>query len=66
MSEWRWVGLEVAGAIHDRQLAEHGGRDGVVNPGAIDSALARARNLAAHGVVARVFLAANGWRVAFD
>ena len=31
-------------AVHERQLAEHGGLDGVRDPGAVDSALARPRN----------------------
>ena len=33
---------------HDRQVAEHGGADGIRDPEAIDSALARTVNLAAH------------------
>ena len=36
-------------AIHDRQLAEHGGADGIRDGGAIKSALARPANLAAYG-----------------
>ena len=35
-------------AIHDRQLAEHGGPDGIRDQGAIESALARPRDLAAY------------------
>ena len=46
---WRWVGLDVVLAIHDRQLAEHGGLDGVRDPGMIESALARPVNLAGYG-----------------
>ena len=46
---WRWVGLQVALAIHDRQLAEHGGADGIRDIGAVESALARPANLAAYG-----------------
>ena len=46
---WRWVGLDVVLAIHDRQLAEHGGLDGVRDPGMIESALARPVNLAEYG-----------------
>ena len=46
---WRWVAVDVVLAVHDRQLAEHGGADGIRDTGAIDSALARARNLAAYG-----------------
>ncbi len=46
---WRWVGLQVVLAIHDRQLAEHGGADGIRDIGAVESALARPANLAAYG-----------------
>jgi len=96
MTEWRWIGAEVLFAIHDRQIAEHGGLDGVRDRGAVESALARPQNLAAyeesdaaalaaayafglarnHGfadgnkrtawVVARLFLADNGYHLSFD
>jgi len=36
-------------AIHDRQLAEHGGAPGIRDKGLLQSALARPENLAAHG-----------------
>jgi len=49
MSDWRWVAADVVLAIHDRQIAEHGGRDGVGDVGAVLSALARAQNKAAYG-----------------
>lgn len=49
MSRWRWVAPDVVYAIHDRQLSEHGGLDGIRDPGTLDSALARPRNLAAYG-----------------
>jgi death on curing protein len=49
MSDWRWVAADVLLAIHDRQIAEHGGLDGVRDVGAVLSALARARNKAAYG-----------------
>ena len=48
-ASWRWVGLNVVLAIHDRQLAEHGGADGIRDLGAVESALARPVNLAAYG-----------------
>ena len=48
-SQWRWVGVNVVLAIHDRQLAEHGGADGIRDRNAIESALARPLNLAAYG-----------------
>jgi death-on-curing protein len=37
-------------AIHDRQLAEHGGIAGVRDDGLLDSALARPQNKRAYGV----------------
>ncbi|MBK1664068.1 type II toxin-antitoxin system death-on-curing family toxin [Rhodospirillum rubrum] len=45
---WRWVGLKTVYAVHDRQLAEHGGLDGLRDQGAVESALARPRNRAAY------------------
>lgn len=43
-----WIAREVVLAIHDEQLAEHGGRPGVRDMGALESALARPRNLLAY------------------
>ena len=95
MNSWRWVDRDVVYALHDRQLAEHGGPDGVRDAVAVDSALARPQHLASyeqpdaadlaaayafglarnHGfvdgnkrtawIVARLFLADNGLRLAF-
>lgn len=48
-TEPRWVGAQVALAIHDRQLAEHGGPAGVRDAGAFESALARPVNRWAYG-----------------
>ena len=45
MDEPAWVKAEVARAIHKRQLAEHGGIDGVRDEGMLSSALARPRQL---------------------
>lgn len=39
-----WVRQSVALAVHDRQLAEHGGGTGVRDVGGLESALARPRN----------------------
>ncbi len=44
-----WISKEVVQAVHRRQLAEHGGLDGVRDEGMLDSALARPRNLHAYG-----------------
>jgi len=43
-----WVLDEVVLAVHDEQLAEHGGLSGVRDHGAVESALARPRNLVAY------------------
>lgn len=48
MTEWTWISAAVAAAVHDRQLAEHGGPAGLRNLGGLESALARAENLAAY------------------
>ena len=45
----KFLDREVVLAIHDRQLAEHGGLAGVRDPGLLDSALARPRNRQAYG-----------------
>jgi death-on-curing protein len=49
MTGWTWVDAGVALAIHDEQLAEHGGASGVRDAGAFESAMARSVNLAAYG-----------------
>lgn len=40
-----WVELEEVLAIHDRQIAEHGGRSGIRDRGLLESALQRPKNL---------------------
>jgi death-on-curing protein len=47
--EPRWLDAEVALAVHDRQLSEHGGGTGVRDAGLLDSALARPINVWAYG-----------------
>ena len=44
-----WIETELALAIHDRQLAEHGGPIGVRDASALESALGRPRNQWAYG-----------------
>ena len=48
MKEFVWVLDDVVLAVHDEQLAVHGGLPGVRDRGAVESALARPRNLAAY------------------
>jgi len=43
-----WILDEIVLAVHDEQLAEHGGLTGIRDPGAVKSALARPRNLASY------------------
>ncbi len=49
MSAWVWIERTVMLAVHDEQLAEHGGAVGLRDEGLFDSALARPQNLAAYG-----------------
>ena len=44
-----WIGKPLALAIHNRQLAEHGGATGVRDEALLDSALARPQQLHAYG-----------------
>jgi death on curing protein len=53
-----WLELAIAMAVHDRQLAEHGGLSGVRDSGALESALARPRNQWEYGTDDRYALAA--------
>lgn len=46
---YTWVDSGVVLAIHEEQLAEHGGADGVRDMGLLESALARPQNLLAYG-----------------
>ena len=46
---WIWLRADVLRAVHDEQLAEHGGAPGTRDEGLFESALARAQNLAAYG-----------------
>ena len=39
----RWIRYDVVLAVHEAQIAEHGGSTGVRDPGLLESALARAK-----------------------
>ena len=58
-AEWRWVEKDVVLAIHDEQLAEHGGMKGLRDESLLLSALARPQNLAAYGTPGVADLAAS-------
>ena len=46
---WVWLRLDVLLAVHEEQLVEHGGPNGVRDQGLLESALARPQQLAAYG-----------------
>ena len=46
---WIWLDRRVMLAVHEEQLAEHGGASGIRDEGLFDSALSRPLNLAAYG-----------------
>jgi death-on-curing protein len=48
MNEPKWVPLAVVMAIHEAQLAQHGGGVGVRDQGLLESALARPRQIHAY------------------
>jgi death-on-curing protein len=49
MKEIVWVLKETVVAVHSRQIAEHGGSNGVRDKGLLLSALARPQNLLSYG-----------------
>jgi death-on-curing protein len=48
-ARWVWIDQQVVLAIHDEQLAEHGGRPGIRDMGLLESALAQPRRRSASG-----------------
>lgn len=63
--DWIWIVTAVATAAHAEQLAEHGGGEGVRDPGLLESAMARPQNLAAYGEPdAADLAAAYGYEIA--
>lgn len=50
MSGWVWLQPDVLLAIHEAQLAEHGGAAGVRNKGLFESAAAKPQHLDAYGL----------------
>ncbi len=59
MDEPVWVGLGTILAVHDEQLAEHGGQAGVRDAGLLEAALARPRQRFAYGSASLPELAAS-------
>ena len=48
-AHWTWIREDAILAVHEEQLAEHGGGSGIRDLGLLQSALARPRNLVAYG-----------------
>lgn len=59
MTKWVWVSANGALAAHRMQLVDHGGADGVRDPGAFESAMSRPRNLAVYSSPDAADLAAS-------
>lgn len=59
MTDWIWIEIRDVIAIHEAQLTEHGGADGVRDMGALESAMARPQNRAAYGETKIAVLAAS-------
>ena len=65
MNQWVWIEESVVWAVHEAQLAEHGGSAGVRDSGLLQSALARPLNLLAYGEAdAPTLAAAYGFGIA--
>lgn len=56
---WQWLDPAVLLAVHDEQLAEHGGATGTRDMGLFESALAKPKNLAHYGSPDAAELAAS-------
>ncbi len=55
MKQPEWIAYDVVLAIHEAQLAEHGGSNGIRDVGLLESALARPRNLFAYSEEATLY-----------
>lgn len=49
MTGWEWLDKAIILAVHDRQISEHGGGQGIRDEGLLESALNRPVNLAGYG-----------------
>ena len=58
MTAWKWINRAVLIAVHDMQLAEHGGGAGLRDNNLLESAMAKPQNLAAYGAPDAAALAA--------
>jgi death-on-curing protein len=65
VSAWIWLNASVLRAVHEEQLAEHGGSGGVRDITLFESALGRPLDLEAYGKPdAAALAAAYGWGLA--
>lgn len=58
---WRWILRPTVLAVHDAQIAAHGGLSGLRDLGLLESALARPQNLLAHVPEADAFALAAAY-----
>lgn len=49
MTVWQWLDKPIILSVHDQQIAEHGGGQGIRDEGLLESALNRPINLASYG-----------------
>ncbi len=62
---WTWINKSIVIALHDEQIAEHGGQAGLRDEGLLESVLARPVNRANYGEASVAALAASyGYGVA--
>lgn len=64
-ADWVWLDAQVLLAVHDAQLAEHGGISGVRDIGLFESAVSRPQHMASYDVPdAAALAAAYGYGIA--
>lgn len=63
MSEPEWVAYDVVLAIHEAQLAEHGGSAGIRDNGLLESALMRPQNVYAYSEAVSLYDLAAAYAV---
>lgn len=59
MTEPEWISADLALAVHEEQIAEHGGAEGVRDQSLLESALARPRHAWSYGTKDLCALAAS-------
>jgi len=59
VADWNWIGSVVALIVHEEQLRDHGGPQGVRDVTLLESALAKPQNLASYGDPDAAALAAS-------